>query len=146
MIRPAMPRAFHVYAICAFALATLSLAGCSYLPYTTTPPKDLAEQVRQIYLDQKLREGPASLLQQPRIVSLCYGPAVDDLPELYDTILLSCGGDYQRIIYYGRDTLATTCALGQPYRHTFLCYDAQARTVLPPIPDAGREILPGPGR
>jgi hypothetical protein len=147
MMRPAMAelsRRFPLPARLAAFAAALLAAGCSYVPYTTTPPKDLSEEVHQLYLNQKMREGPASDLVKPRIVSLCYGPAIDDLPELYDTILQACAGDYQRVIYYGQDAIATTCAVGQPFRHTFLCYDTQQRTLIPPIPETGREILPGP--
>jgi hypothetical protein len=124
------------------ALLPLLAAGCTEYPYATTPPRDLVEEIEEIYLAQKLQEGPQSTLVRPAIVSLCYGPAIDDAAELFDSALRSCPADYQRLIYYGRDALGTPCALLQPYRHTFLCVDLQNRTVVPPIPGGGGVVRP----
>lgn len=120
--------------------ALLLLAGCAEYPYPVAAPKALIEEINEIYLAQKLQEGPDSNLARPGVVSLCYGPALNDEAELYDSALRRCSGDYQRLIYYGRDTLGAPCALGQPYRHTFICYDLQRRTLIPPIPDQGLTI------
>ena len=118
----------------------LLLAGCAEYPYQVSAPKALVEEINEIYLAQKLQEGPQSDLVRPGVVSLCYGPALNNEAELYDSALRSCSGDYQRLIYYGRDTLGAPCALAQPYRHTFICYDLQRRTLIPPIPDQGLTI------
>ena len=112
-------------------LAGLLLAGCGEYPYPVAAPTALVEEVNEIYLAQKLG-----------IVSFCYGPALNDIGELYDSALRVCRGDYQRLIYYGRDSLGAPCAIAQPYRHTFLCHDLQQRTLIPPIPSRGRTILP----
>lgn len=121
-------------------LLPLLLAACTEYPYPVEAPRALVEEINELYYAQKLQEGPESDLVRPRIVSLCFGPALDDESELYDSALRQCDGDYQRLIYYGRDTLGAPCAVGQPYRHTFLCTDLQQRTLIPPIPEAGRTI------
>jgi hypothetical protein len=139
MIGAAMSMLRSLVSLC---LLPLAVAGCTNYPYPTTAPKDLTSEIDEIYLERKLQEGRESDLVRPGIVSLCYGPAIDDRGELYDSALRQCSGDYQRLIYYGRDTLGAPCAVVQPYRHTFLCVDLQARTVIPPIPNQGETQPP----
>lgn len=144
MIRPIMKprRRSRLPALLPAFLAGLLLAGCGEYPYPVAAPIALVEEVNEIYLAQKLQEGPQSNLRRPGMVSFCYGPALNDIGELYDSALRVCRGDYQRLIYYGRDSLGAPCAIAQPYRHTFLCHDLQQRTLIPPIPSRGRTILP----
>ena len=144
MIRHTMKLLFRSCLPCVLPglLAGLLLAGCGEYPYPVSAPDALVEEVNEIYLAQKLQEGPQSNLVRPTMLSYCYGPALNDKGELYDSALRSCNGDYQRLIYYGRDSLGAPCALAQPYRHTFFCYDLQQRTLIPPIPNRGRTIRP----
>ena len=144
MIRRTMKPLFHSYLprVLPGLLAGLLLVGCGEYPYRVIAPDAVVEELNEVYLAQKLQEGPQSNLRRPRILSFCYGPALNDERELYDSALRSCSADYERLIYYGRDTLGAPCAVAQPYRHTFLCYNLQQRTLIPPIPNRGRTILP----
>ena len=103
--------ACRILLACALAAG---LAACSARPFPVSAPASLTRA-----LEPRQEAATEAGLPVPRIVSLCYGKALNTPEEVLDEALYECRDG--EVTFLDADSFWTPCGLLQPVRASFIC-------------------------
>ncbi len=90
------------------------LAACSARPFPVSAPASLTRA-----LEPRQEAAAEAGLPVPRVVSLCYGKALNTPEEVLDEARYECRDG--EITFLDADSFWTPCGLLQPVRASFIC-------------------------